>query len=300
MTLDIRSLAVVSAVSDDQLDIFSDQVLPRSGCRASTIISRWQAVEQAILTMRERLDESLSLQFLARTAYRSPYHFNRVFRHVTGIPPIRFLAALRLEAAKRLLLSTELSVADVCLEVGYNSQGTFTTQFTQLIGMSPRRLRCMAGKTAEAYLKRLHAYLGDSNDGSSCAGGLNGQITTPHPVSGPIFVGLFPTPIPQGRPAGCTLLTSPSTYHIDPVRDGHYYLFAAAFDRAQDPMTYLLPDSTGLYIGSSREPLRVHHGRVDRHVNISLRPMRLIDPPILVALPFLFAEHQLNERAIFA
>src|ERR1700760_4201675 len=106
-----------------------------SGCRKYTIASRGRPAERVILSMRECLDEPISLSDMADIACLSPYHFNRVFHQVTGLPPTKFLYALRLSTAKRLLLTTSLSVTDVCFEVGYNSLGTFTTRFTQLVGL---------------------------------------------------------------------------------------------------------------------------------------------------------------------
>ena len=72
-----------------------------NGCRVDTIEARHRVVERVILKMREQLDEPFSLQEMAKIAYLSPFHFNRVFRQITGIPPTQFLYALRLEAAKQ-------------------------------------------------------------------------------------------------------------------------------------------------------------------------------------------------------
>src|SRR5579862_1134344 len=117
---------------------------PRPGFRDRTTTVHVQAVERVIQTMRERLDDNLSLQDLSDAALASPYHLNRIFRQTTGIPPFTFLAALRMEAAKRLLLTTSLSVTEVCCEVGYSSVGTFTSHFSRFVGLSPRQMRRFA------------------------------------------------------------------------------------------------------------------------------------------------------------
>ena len=106
--------------------------------------SHHRAVERVISAMRQRLDEEFSLQEMANVAFMSPFHFNRIFRQVTGVPPCQFMSALRLESARRLLLTTKLSVTEVCFEVGYSSLGTFTRRFTDLLGISPRSLRRLA------------------------------------------------------------------------------------------------------------------------------------------------------------
>src|SRR6476619_1111248 len=88
------------------------------------------------------------------TAYLSRFHFNRVCREITGLPPVRFHTALRIAAAKRLLLTTDMSVTEVSLEVGYQSLGTFTTHFHELVGVSPRTLRRGDGLQLREAFKR--------------------------------------------------------------------------------------------------------------------------------------------------
>ncbi len=92
------------------------------------------------------------MRVLADVACLSAFHFSRVFRAVTGIPPGQFLAVLRLELAKRLLLTSDLPVTDICSAVGYTSVGTFTSQFTELVGMTPIHLRRLPS-AADAVLK---------------------------------------------------------------------------------------------------------------------------------------------------
>ena len=107
----------------------------------ATLAAHTQAVERAIQAMHTHLHEPLLLEDLASVAYLSPSHFNRVFHRLIGIPPGEFLSALRFQAARRLLLTTSLSVTDICFEVGYTSTGSFTSRFTQLVGLPPRLLR---------------------------------------------------------------------------------------------------------------------------------------------------------------
>src|ERR1019366_7771815 len=94
------------------------------------------AVERAIQTMHERLCDPLSLDDMADIACLSPYYFSRVFHQIVGVPPCEFLATLRINRAKHLLLTTSLSVTAICFEVGYVSRGSFTTRFTQQVGLA--------------------------------------------------------------------------------------------------------------------------------------------------------------------
>src|SRR5438094_4835510 len=109
--------------------------------RQVTLAAQTQAVERAIQVMHTHLHELLTLEDLAAVAYLSPFHFTRVFGRLIGIPPGEFLSALRFQAARRLLVTTALSVTDICFEVGYPSIGSFTTRFTHLVVLCPRVFR---------------------------------------------------------------------------------------------------------------------------------------------------------------
>ena len=99
------------------------------------------AVERAIKCIWERYNEPLSLADLARSAILSRFHFSRIFKDATGVSPGRFLSAVRIYQAKRMLLNTPLKVTDVSFAVGYNSLGSFTNHFTDSVGISPGRFR---------------------------------------------------------------------------------------------------------------------------------------------------------------
>jgi len=111
---------------------------------ASTLAAHTSAIEQVIQIMHAHLHEPLSLDDLASAACLRPFHFNRVFRRLIGIPPGEFLSALRLQAARQLLLATSLSVTEICFEVGYSSIGSFTSRFTYMVGLPPRLLHQQA------------------------------------------------------------------------------------------------------------------------------------------------------------
>ncbi len=262
--------------------------------RPSTIRQRHKAVEHVIRTVRERLDEPLSLAELADLACLSPYHFNRVFRQITGLPPFHFVTALRMDAAKRLLLTTTLSVTDVCLEVGYQSLGSFTTHFSRFVGLSPSRFRALCPDSILRPLKLVRAqpYSSIVPEPAPPWEGVSGRVILQENFSGPVFVGLFTTAIPRQRPVACSLLTEPGRYHIPHIPDGQYFVFAAAFEWSRDPLSYLLHSEHNLRVGATRYPVRVINGRSDMPADCVLRPPQLIDPPILITLPLLLSERR--------
>ena len=104
-----------------------------------------------------------------------------------------------------------------------------------------------------------------------------------------IFVGLFPTAVPQGRPAAGTVLEAPGSYRLRLVPDGRYHLMAAALPRSKDPWKLLLPGNS-LRVGRAHRPVVIRRGRADAVADMALRPTRSTDPPVLVALPALLLE----------
>jgi AraC family transcriptional regulator len=267
--------------------------------REKTISFYYQATERVISVMHKRLGEAFSLQDMAEIAGISPYHFNRVFRQVTRIPPSQFLNALRLEAAKKLLLTTKLNVTDICYEVGYNSLGTFITRFTKLVGVSPTKLRNLQ----EGGSPYLNFFVNDNNSPENNDFlNVTGKIEALKGDIGLIIVGLFDTPIPQGLPIACTLLTAPSNYHIYHLADGIYYPFAAAFSWTQNPITTWLKNE--LLQGFSN-PIIIHHGQIceklqkELDMTIYMREAQITNPPLLFPLPLFLAKYWPDQSSPF-
>ena len=95
--------------------------------------------------VRDRIDreyaQPLDVEALARDAHMSAGHFSRQFRRAYGESPYGYLMTRRIERAMALLRQGELSVTEVCFEVGCASLGTFSTRFTELVGMPPSAYR---------------------------------------------------------------------------------------------------------------------------------------------------------------
>lgn len=259
----------------------------------ATALHQFPVVEKVIATMHRSGNSAPDLRSMAEIANLSPYHFARTFRKVTGSPPGEFLTAWRLQRAKQLLLTTDLWVAEICHEVDYESLGPFTTSFKRLAGLPPGKVRRLP--------EELHAVLGraESAVGSSPSihteAGVPFRVHDPERVGGMIFVGLFSSAIPQGRPAAGAILGAPGAYRISPVPDGNYYLMAAALPHTKDP-TKLLLLSDALRAGRAERPLTVPGGKVGGPAEVALRPVWNIDPPALIALPVLLAERLASTR----
>jgi AraC-like DNA-binding protein len=95
--------------------------------------------------VRDRIDREyalpLDVEALARGANMSAGHLSRRFRLAFGESPYSYLMTRRIERAMALLRQGDLSVTEVCFEVGCSSLGTFSTRFTELVGMPPSAYR---------------------------------------------------------------------------------------------------------------------------------------------------------------
>ncbi|GAB1511516.1 helix-turn-helix domain-containing protein [Actinophytocola sp. KF-1] len=231
-----------------------------------------KAVERVIRAMQNNLGEPITIDDMARTAMFSKFHFSRMFQRVTGISPGRFLSALRLQEAKRLLLASSLTVADISHLVGYNSIGTFSSRFRMSVGVSPTAYRQFEGYVPPLadMASPVRPRRGDGTE-------LRGQVHQ-QPPSGDIVVGLFADRIAQGMPVRHTTLTSAGEFVLPEVPDGAWYVLAQSV-------------SAGLGEQGARDevhvaalgPITVSDGKPVRRLDLWLRPRQIFDPPTLLA-----------------
>ncbi|WP_185062985.1 helix-turn-helix domain-containing protein [Pseudonocardia eucalypti] len=85
--------------------------------------------------------EPLDLDALAAEAGFSRYHFARAFRATYGETPRAYLTRRRVERAKDLLRSADITVTEVCMLVGFSSLGSFSSRFRELVGLPPSEYR---------------------------------------------------------------------------------------------------------------------------------------------------------------
>ncbi len=92
--------------------------------------------------------QPLDVQAVARTALMSPAHFSRKFRAAYGETPYSYLMTRRIERAKALLRQGK-SVTDTCVAVGCTSLGSFSSRFTEIIGVTPSQYRALDHRDLE-------------------------------------------------------------------------------------------------------------------------------------------------------
>jgi AraC-like DNA-binding protein len=260
----------------------SNGVAPSSH-RAGTVESNQVSVERAIRHMKEHLAEPLDLDGLAQIAAISKFHFVRVFDETTGTTPHHFLSCLRIQRAKESLLKSRTPITEVCLEVGYNSLGTFSKTFSELVGLSPQEFRAMPQRlTAKQFATAIWSYLAARKKISGP--NIEGVVVGPARPKGFTFIGTFTKGVPLGVPISGTVMIGRGKFCIERPPLPEFHLLAA-----------LLPLSASLTQMAANLPVcLVASVRVQNDVGtppqqhlLRLRPLRPTDPPIVLALPAL-------------
>ncbi|HLG96543.1 MAG TPA: AraC family transcriptional regulator [Bryobacteraceae bacterium] len=98
-------------------------------------------LRRSIEFIHENLHNDVSLVEIAAAANMSKYHFAKSFRQAVGIAPHKYLVKLRIERARKLLLSEDLSVEEIAHRVGYTDKSHFAAQFVKIVGTTPYRYR---------------------------------------------------------------------------------------------------------------------------------------------------------------
>ncbi|WP_119730410.1 helix-turn-helix domain-containing protein [Thermomonospora amylolytica] len=231
-----------------------------------------ESIQRAIKSIHQNIDKRITIDDMAKTAMFSKFHFTRLFQRMTGVSPGRFLSAVRLEEAKKLLLTTSLSVTEITYRVGYNSVGTFSTRFKNSVGLSPTAYRELHGFTPRI--------CDETRRPGKRTAVVHGDFATPDSggAQGTVFIGLFPDTIPQGTPVRCTILDRPGPFRLESVPEGVWYLLA------QCVPSELRDRSDAVPVVAAHGPIEIRPGTITPPLELRLRPMQLLDPPVLMAL----------------
>jgi len=103
--------------------------------------------------VRDRIDREfahpLNIEELARGVHMSAGHLSREFRRIYGEPPYSYLMTRRIERAMTLLRRGGVTVTEICFAVGFSSLGTFSSRFSELVGVSPSVYRDDPSRSVE-------------------------------------------------------------------------------------------------------------------------------------------------------
>ncbi len=194
----------------------------------------------ALELTRSHAAGGLRVTDLADAAGYSPHHFSRMFSASMGISPAQYVTALRIDAAKRALLSGTDPVIDIATAVGFDSLSSFTRRFRETVGVPPAALRHLAQDVAATTLSPF-TLLDDSERGVRvrlefptgaelhCAAG----------VPRATWVGWFPRPTPIGLPAQGVLTWTDEV--ALPLCAGNPWLLAYTVPTTVDAVDLLTP-----------------------------------------------------------
>jgi AraC-like DNA-binding protein len=228
-----------------------------------------QSVERSIDMMRKGLAKSITIDDLARSAMFSKFHFSRLFLRVTGISPGRYLSAMRIEEAKRLLISTSLSIVDISYLVGYNSVGTFSSRFHRSVGLPPSAYRRRGGTAFDIRLLGSRT----RHDKKTMVRGR--IITQAIGTADVIFVGLFRGRMLEGAPIRFVVRDSVGPYELADVPEGTWHVLAHSVSA---------DGSEPIALVGWNGPIEIRAGISARIADVELRRKRTVDPPVLTAL----------------
>ncbi|WP_188433064.1 helix-turn-helix domain-containing protein [Kroppenstedtia guangzhouensis] len=245
-----------------------------------------EAIRRVIEVMHKEYNRRLTVQELADCAQYSLYHFERIFQKETGISPGQFLASIRIEKAKHLLLKTTLNISDISSQIGYVSLATFSRRFKAYVGLNPSQFRKSLNQVLPD-LDKLRIISDNPLNDRKREVGIQGEIFGPPDFKGIILIGLFPSLESKGEPLACTILRKPGFYAIREldVPDGEYYLISAAFHWSRNPLYYLL--SNHVLRSTNEGKISIKGGKAFGNTSLILREALQTDPPISISVPYL-------------
>jgi AraC-like DNA-binding protein len=109
----------------------------------------YKKIVTAKLYIDDSFHERIDLDQLSRQACLSRYHFHRLFTRIYRLTPHQYLTRKRIEAARKSLAANELSITEICNDVGFESIGSFSTLFKKEIGQAPASYRNLARQKQE-------------------------------------------------------------------------------------------------------------------------------------------------------
>lgn len=252
---------------------------------ADILIDHTRMVQRVVAAMRSET-EPLALVDYAEIAGLSPYYFNRTFRQIIGIPPGEFATSLRFERAKHMLLHTQASVTEICFEVGYESLGTFSTRFKNLVGVTPANFRNLPDKVADLDFSKSTFKIDPRHH--HVRGRVEGTMTFPAGQRASIFIGVYPARIAASHPVTGRMLTEAGPFELTHVPYGSWIVLSAALPTINDPIQHLLP--AGQLHVSASSPFDLFPGNEIAQVHLNYGRPNPMQPPVVIALPSLIMD----------
>lgn len=188
-------------------------------------------VGDSMLYMWENCGRPISLGDIAAFVRYSKFHFARKFRREAGCSPGRFLCAVRMARSKQLLSTSVAPVSDIASSVGYQSLGTFTTRFTEVVGLSPSRYRRSARADLTLFDLAAPGVIPDFHSGGCVTGRL---IGTPRNQGTRVHVCVFSGTRPLMPPVAARFVDPDGGFFFGGLPCGRWLMRAIAVESGSE------------------------------------------------------------------
>ncbi|MEO0972774.1 MAG: AraC family transcriptional regulator [Pseudomonadota bacterium] len=246
------------------------------------------AITRVIRHFNTHLGKRHTLEELAEIAGCSIWHFDRVFHKITHLSPMAYLSASRMEAAKRLLVTSDALIIDICYEVGYTSLGSFGKRFTKMIGLSPRRVRTLSRRFDA---DEFRAMFRETIPVAPMEHPVQFTAAAPDAESEDylVFAGLFNSEVPTLEPASCAIREGMGLLSMPAPPAGRYRAFAVGIPVDADAEDMILQDLT---LRGGQDPIIVpeHDTPSTVEVEVALRPPNPLSAPLLPIMPLMLQQ----------
>ena len=143
----VREALMSKYIYDILTSFFLHPILSKTSSSSKPFASNQASMaEESILYINDHFSEQISVEDLAMHAGLSTYHYIRSFKRAMGITPYQYLINTRLNAAKYLLIHSELSVKEICFSTGFTSESVFNNSFKKNLGLTPGDYRLGSSK----------------------------------------------------------------------------------------------------------------------------------------------------------
>jgi AraC family transcriptional regulator len=133
-----RVIALTHLLAAHLVEKYTDAASENVDLQGGLPIRQIRKVEDYV---REHLTEDIPVEALAELVELSPFHFSRVFKQATGMPPLQFVKRERIARAQQLIRETSRSLIEIGIEVGYTSPSHFARVFRRAVGVTPTEFR---------------------------------------------------------------------------------------------------------------------------------------------------------------
>ncbi|MBG9988318.1 helix-turn-helix transcriptional regulator [Aerococcaceae bacterium DSM 111176] len=250
-----------------------------------------ERVSEILIYMKDHLHEEQSIEAIADHFGYSKYYFSRTFKQATGFAASDYLSSLKVEQAKQDLLRKQADVTHASLNAGFMSLGTFSKNFTEKTGLSPREYIKEVDRLygVAQTLEQNTVYRGDNLAAENqLTYQIHASVHYPDEFKPAIiFVGLFNTPIPNHRPVIGVALKNNLHHTFINIPRGKYYLLTCAIEKTRNPLRFF--DLSDCLRGRVEQTIVLPEDD-HREFSLELRPPLPEDPPILINLPKLLTD----------